>query len=288
MDTLLSPLVTAGMDTKIAEIYLVLAQNGELDVPTILSFTALSRTTVYESLSELLAQGFVEYQKKGRVALYRPVHPNKVYSLLQNKKNELTLLESELGGVVNALLGPFQLMQNKPGVRFFEGEEGFAEALHNTLSSKEEVCTFVDLLAVEKYVKEINDRYVEMRRKKRIPKRLLVLDTSENRAFMQKQGGDLSDFRYLPKTIQAFQTGMQIYDGKISYLTLRKQNISAVIITDRDIYDFQKQMFDMLWNQAAHVMLPASTQSAVADSSSGFAQTPSPSDPFAPDDESSV
>lgn len=248
MDTLLSPLITAGMDPKVAEIYLILAKNGEMDVPNVLKQTSLSRTTVYESLSELLAQGFLEYQKRGRVALYRPVHPNKIYSLLQNKKNELTLLESELGGVVNALLGPFQLMQNKPGVRFFEGQEEIKKALFETLSTKSEIVSFVEGGVVDKYIKEINAEYIQERLRRKILKKIITTDTPEaherskalNReAFTQTKFIDVNKY--------PFKTSVQVWDDATLYLTFTEKNMMGFLIRNNIIAEFHKSLFRFLW-----------------------------------------
>ncbi|OGH73875.1 MAG: hypothetical protein A3C90_04595 [Candidatus Magasanikbacteria bacterium RIFCSPHIGHO2_02_FULL_51_14] len=259
MPTLLETLTIAGMDPKAAEIYLILAEGGEMTMQEILKKTALSRATVYDILPILLAMDYVEYRKEGRVALYKPAHPSKLLALIDQKKRDTALLEEEMKETVRSITGMYNLALVKPGVRFFEGREGFREALYDTFTAKETIYTYIDLEAVQKYADDINREYVRKRREKNIGKRLLVPDTPGNRAYVDTLGPRLTDTRFLPKELKPFRTGMQIYENKISYLSLREKNIMAVIIEDPDIYGMHRNLFEFLWDIAGvQQKIPAS------------------------------
>jgi sugar-specific transcriptional regulator TrmB len=247
MSTITETLQNAGFEPSTAEIYVILLQNGELDVPKISEKTAFSRASIYDSLNQLLAAGYIEYRKEGRNAYYKPAHPNKLFGLVEQKKRESELLRQELNSTIQSLTGMYNLSLNKPGIRFFEGAEGFREALFDTLTSTETIYTIVDLEAVLKYVEEINQEYVAKRREKGINKRILVTNTPGNRAYLAKQGKNLTDAKLLPAEIPSFENGMQIYSGKVSHFTLREDNIVAIIIEDKDVYYMQKKIFEYLW-----------------------------------------
>ncbi len=249
MPSITETLVSMDFDPKEAEIYLILAKNGELHVSDILEQTDLSRQSVHDALNTLYADDYIDYRKEGRKAFYKARHPDVLFGLVEQKKRETALLEKEMKQTVKQLTGMYRLANIRPGVRFFEGKEGFEEALEDTLTSSEEIYTFVDLESVEQYADDINKAYVEKRRKKRVGKKLLALDTPANRAYMKRQGGELSDVRFLPSAI-TFHIGMQIYDGKISYFTLREDDQIAVLIEDKDIYDMHRSFFEFLWNSA--------------------------------------
>jgi len=248
MNSIQQTLLEHGFDPSEAEIYVILQQNGELDVPAVLQKTNMSRASVYDSLNFLYSKDLIEYRKDGRRAFYKPAHPNQLFGLLEQKKRESALLNKEMEQSISDLTGMYNLSQNKPGVRFFEGKEGFREALYDSLNAQETIRTFVDLDAVAKYVEDINVEYVKKRQKQEKSKKLLILDTPSSRAYLKRQGPDQTDARFLPKNMNPFRTGMQIYDNKISYFTLRKDNIMAVIIDDPDIYQMHKSIFDFLWN----------------------------------------
>lgn len=245
--TTLDTLTKAGMSEKNAELYLILAELGETTVPEILKHTGLSRATVYEVLPELLAGDLIEYRKDGRVAYYRAAHPNKLLELLDQKKRQLALLEDEMQQTVRQVTGSFQLANNKPGVRFFEGRDGFMEALEDTLTTKGEILTFLDLAAVEHHVKDMNDAYVKKRRERGVHKRILLVNDAENKKIFQRYGKEHTDIRLLPATLQSFHIGMQIYDNKISYFTLREDAIVAIIIEDPQVAEIHRNMFHYLW-----------------------------------------
>lgn len=246
MENLQIILEKAGLDIHRAEIYLILAQNGELTAPQILDKTTLSRATVYDSLSELLAKDYLDYRKDGRIAYYKTTHPNKLLNLLETKKQEVDLLKDEMHSLVKNLTGAYNLSQNKPGVRFFEGEDGFQEALVDSLTATEEIFAYVDIEALTRYADDINKDYVKNRQKAKINKKILALDTPFTREYLKKQT-DYTEVKFLPKDMKPFKTGMEIYNNKISYFTLRENNIMAVIVEDPDIYTMHRHLFETLW-----------------------------------------
>ena len=66
MDTLHQTLTNLGLEPLASTIYLLLIKEGELSVSLIQKHTNLSRTSIYEGLSVLLANSLVEYRKEGK------------------------------------------------------------------------------------------------------------------------------------------------------------------------------------------------------------------------------
>jgi sugar-specific transcriptional regulator TrmB len=246
--TLQETLLKVGLEPRVIEIYLILIENGEMTVPEILGKTTLSRATVYEVLPLLLTQGFLEYKKIGRNAYYKPTHPSKLFSLIEERKREVALLEGEMGETIKTLSGTFNLAFNKPGVRFFEGEEGIQAVLDDSLTSKTEIYSYADIENIEKYISEINKKYVEKRQELEIHKKGLVLDTPFTREFLKDYYPGVTQAKLLPSEgAPAFHTVMQIYDNKISYITLSENNMIGVIIEEKSIYQMHKYIFEHLW-----------------------------------------
>jgi hypothetical protein len=151
--------------------------------------------------------------------------------------------------VVAGLSGMYRLAQHKPGIQFFEGIKGFKEALYDTLTATETIYAYSDEDAILGYAKEINDEYVARRLRAKKAKKLLVLDTPGTRAYCgQQKKNPLTEARFLPKSMIPFRTGLEIYDGKILYMTIRPENIISVLIHDPDIYTMQRSLFDALWD----------------------------------------
>jgi len=247
MTTLFDSLIKTGWDPKLVGIYLVLAENGEMTVPEIQKKTTLSRASIYDALNELVVSEFVLYRKAGRVAYYSPAHPNKLMSLLEQKKRDTVLLEEEMKETVTNVIGLYSLALHKPGVKFFEGIEGFREALEDSLTAKETIYTYVDINALSGESAKINEEYVKIREKKGV-KKFLILPSQPNNLQSVGQKNELTETRYLPTGVKPFQTSLQIYDNKVAFYTLRQENIISVIIYDKDIYDTLRGLFEFVWN----------------------------------------
>jgi hypothetical protein len=143
----------------------------------------------------------------------------------------------------------YRLAQHKPGIQFFEGIKGFKEALYDTLTATEMIYAYSDEDAIMAYAREINDEYVARRLRARRAKKLLVLDTPGTRAYCgQQKKNPLTEARFLPKKMTPFRTGLEIYDNKILYMTIRPDNIMSVLIRDPDIYAMQRSLFETVWN----------------------------------------
>jgi len=247
MPTIQDSLINAGFEPSTAEIYVILAQNGELSVPQILAKTQLSRAGVYDALNILLAGEYLEYRKEGRSAFYKPVHPNKLYGLSEQKKRETALLEDEMRATIGSLIGSYNLSQNKPGVRFFEGEEGIKEVTFDSLEAKDGILTYLDVEATQKQIAEMNKEYVKKRVEKNILKKMIVPDTLATRE-RYKNYSPLLEVRLMPPSVKPFKTIVQIYNKKVSFSTLNEKKMIGVIIEDEQISELHRSIFEFVWN----------------------------------------
>lgn len=270
MATTLDTLVAAGLEPVVAEIYLILIQNGELTVPKILENTSLSRASVYDALTLLVAQNYVEYRKQGRNAFYKPGHPNKLFELIEQKKRDVALLEGEVKETIQELTGTFNLALSKPGVRFFQGIEGIKEVLWDSLDAQGDVYTMGDLENFIKHSKSLNDEYVAEKKKraekKGVPlkqKKAITIDSPFNRSFLSSYDNRLTNTRLL-KNWPNFSgaTLIEIYDDRVSYTTFTDESLIGLIIQDKHIYNYQKSIFEYLWEQAVPIQAATPNTSA--------------------------
>lgn len=245
---LLDTLTKAGLDPITASVYLALIELGETQVGSVQEKTALSRASVYEALSGLLAEGYVEYRKQGRVAYYKPVHPQKLEELVGQKKREVALLEGEMGETIRSLTGTFNLAFNKPGVKLYEGKEGLQEILYHSLTAKDKIFTFVNSDTVDTYLKQVDSEYVKERIKKGIKKDIIMADTPAAREYIKSMNHDLTEVKLLSSNEYPFHAAVEIYNNTLSYLTVNNDQIVAVLIDHPEIATFHKSMFRYFWN----------------------------------------
>ena len=72
---------------------------------------------------------------------------------------------------------------------------------------------------------------------KKIKKKGIVVDTPFARTFLKNYAPGVTETKLIERDMSAFHTVMQIYDGKISYITLSEENLIGVIIADPRIYE---------------------------------------------------
>ena len=264
MSTITDSLEKAGFEPSVAQIYTILAESGELSVGQIVEKSKLSRAGAYDALNLLLAQAYIEYRKEGRNAFYKAVHPDKLYGLIEEKRRETTQLEDEVKGAIKALTGAFNLTQNKPGVRFFEGIDGIREVIFDSLSAKKEILTFLDVDATQQHIEDINREYVKERVRLGIKKRQIAPDTEKTRTRYQNYS-PLLEVRLMPPNIKPFQTSIQIYNNTVSFSTLNDKKMIGIIIEDEQIAMTIRSLFECIWQTGQNVTInqpPDSSPSA--------------------------
>lgn len=250
-------LTDLGLTSKEALVWEALLSGGKTNVPTLVKRTKLQRGTIHFVLKGLIAKGFVEKKGNGKATWFMPNHPQQLYSLLEEKEKILSQSRQTITAVIPTMIGEYNLALNKPGIRFYEGEEGVRQITEDSLTSKTEIYSYIDNEAVNKYIPKINIDYVKRRQKLQIKKRMITVDSKYIRERGQFFNPKITDVRVISGKYP-FSTVMQIYDNKVSYLTLDENKMIGIIIEDPHIYKMHKTLFEYTWETAKS--LPALRQ----------------------------
>ena len=130
--------------------------------------------------------------------------------------------------------------------------EGVKKVIFDNLSSKAEIFSYLDMTAIDKYIPAINKDYVAKRERLKLKKRNLVNDTPENRALLSNYHRGITEVRLMKlkdSTIH-FASLIQIYDDKISYITLDPKRMIGLIIQDKNIVEMHRQLYLYTWQFA--------------------------------------
>ncbi|MFW5888166.1 MAG: TrmB family transcriptional regulator [Patescibacteria group bacterium] len=242
-----------GLSDKEAVVYEFLLKNGEVPAGDIIKKTPLKRGVVYNILEGLRKKGLVSKRTKNKIAYFSPEHPEKLRQYAEERKSGLQKAERNLEANMDRLASDFNLSTGKPGIRFFEGIEGVQKVLEDSLNAREEIYTYVDVEAVVKHIDKINQEYVKKRDKLNIKKRALLIDTPFARKYLKDYHRQVTEIKFLTHKLHSFHTVMQIYDGKISYITLTSKAKIGVVIEDKNIYQMHKILFEVQWNNAQKI-----------------------------------
>jgi sugar-specific transcriptional regulator TrmB len=238
-----------GLSDQQATLYAILIKSGPIKARDLVPRTPYNRGVVYKILDELENLGIVTRDDKpNQVSLFQAAHPSALKTLLQQKEQEIRSQERILNGILPSLLSSYNLSIGRPGVTFYEGEQGFIDILNDSLTSSEEIFTYVDSETLSEHsILHKEKKYVESRIKKRIPKRILVTDTPFARKNALIKQNEFTEFRFLPKSVTLFAAAMEIYDGKVSYLTYHEDIITGLLIEHPAIYTMHRQLFAAQW-----------------------------------------
>jgi HTH-type transcriptional regulator, sugar sensing transcriptional regulator len=249
-------LINAGFDPSEAEIYEIFIKNGELDVPKLQEYTDLSRATIYESLASLMAGGYIDYRKEGRRAFYRPNHPNKLFNLAEDKKQEAVQFSLEMGSLVEHLTGAFNLSSNKPGVRFFEGIEGIKDIYKDTLAiPKSNRYSIISPTSADPDIQKwLKDFYIPQRIKKEIFSKAIISTQKETSTNKKKDQEYFRETRFISSKEFPLEIAIILYGKqKIAFISYGTKELIGFIIESPAIYKSMRSFFVLAWQQANQI-----------------------------------
>jgi sugar-specific transcriptional regulator TrmB len=266
--TIVLALKELGLGQNEAVLYEILLSSPKATIPVLRKKSPFSRTMLYYVLDNLANYELVATEKKGKKTVYNAEPSEKLEVFMKNQEKELKRQKGLLEDVIGSLKSSYQLALHRPGVRFFEGKEEIKKALYDSHNATETIYSYVDVDAVQTYFDTVNKEYVKKRESLQKNKKLLILDTRTARNYLKNQDAKYTEARLLPKNIQPLHTTLQIYNGKVLYLTARKDNLIGVMIEDKDIYKFHRQLFEAWWEQAEKLE-DTTSQTVDSDTTSG-------------------
>jgi len=237
-----------GLSDEEASVYGYLLENGERTAGAILKKLPIKRGQLYNILKSLVYQGLVEQYLKNGVAHFRLEHPNKLSDLLKKEDEDIDQTKSALEDILPAMISQYNLTHHKPAVRYFEGLEGVQKVLEDSLTSNTEIYSYGDLDSINKYIPDINKEYVKKREKMNIKKKGFAFDSPAAREFLKNYFPSVTETRLIDYDAPLTHTILQIYDNKISYVTLSDKALIGVIIEDANIYSLHKYLFEYMWS----------------------------------------
>lgn len=229
-----------------------LFEHGEAKARDIARAIKHPRGVVYKALEELLALELVEKREKDKeIARFQATHPRNLEKVMETKEREINQNKKIFEEILPSLVSSYNLTLNKPGVKFYEGEEGFEKVLDDTLTSQTEILLFININAMqeEEKFKEINEDYKRKRKAKKIKKRIIRVGKKPEMTFgtSDDKYNEITQIKYLENYPNLFKSSIQIYDGKISYQIIDKGNTLSILVEDKNIYAMNKAWFEALW-----------------------------------------
>ncbi|EKD46801.1 MAG: transcriptional regulator, TrmB [uncultured bacterium] len=234
----------AGLNETEAKIYLASLELGQTSVSRIARKSGIKRTTVYLSLENLASKGLISTIKKEGNSLYYAEDPRNLERIMTERKERISKLMPELLAFTN-------LIDKKPEIRYFEGEEGLKEVIMDSLNygTKEILMMFS-----ESYLSDFGEEFFEEtyrpeRIKRKISSRVLMPNNEQMLNFSTNNEQSLRQAKYLPPDLFKINIQIMLYEkNKISIISYKEK--FAFIIDSPEIYQSFKSIFETMWATA--------------------------------------
>ncbi len=241
-----------GLSEKEALLYEALLGGGKMGIGRLAhKVPKVKRGSMYAVLYGLVEKGLVVEVEDAGKKVFQVESPEALATFAEKRERRYKEAKNNLDHVMPQLRSDYNLLLGRPNIRFFEGERGFADVLQDTLTSKTEICTYVDHDAVLHYFPAENERYVRERIARGIKKRIIALDCPSMRRDVVHMQTTLTEVRVVKKGNFAFTSAMQIYDGKVSYQCSESETLIAVLVQSPNIFAMHRALFETLWATAA-------------------------------------
>lgn len=257
-----------GINATEALVYELLLELGPKAAQSLLKPSALGRGNLYNALTALKKKGLV-FERGGKKTVYEAAPPDALAKLVNAERSRVEQISKSFEQILPILASEYNLSTGKPVIQIFEGIAGFEQALWDSLTAKGEILTYFDPAAVTGEIAKINKRYVAKRRELKIPKRIILPNNQAAHDYLSQMSGSFTEVILATDFVSGFQTAMELYDNKITFLTLTPEKIISVIIEDPHIAALQRAQFEYIWKKEHYAA--ASTRSSTGTSDSNAA-----------------
>ncbi len=227
-----------GLTEKEAKVYLATLETGTSKVSSIAKRSGLNRATAYTILDSLLEQGLVSLIIKNNQKMYTALDPK---LFVNRSKEKIKNLEKAL-----PLLKKLSSKTDYPRIEYFEGLDGIKQVYTDTLTAKTELLNYADSKMVREVWPEYDKEYVAKRVRRRIFLRGIAPYDEYGLKVVSENKSKHRDIRLVPRDVFDFSNEINIYDDKVSIVSL-KRDLFGIIIQNEDIANTQRSIFRMAW-----------------------------------------
>lgn len=234
----------AGLNETEAKIYLATLELGQTTVSRIARKAGIKRTTVYLSLESLKEKALISAIKKYNKTSYYAEDPRNLERIMEERKQRVSNLIPKLLSFTN-------LIDKKPEIRYFDGEEGIKGVVMDSIKhGTKEILSFFS----ETYISDFSEQFYEdvyrpARIKNKISGRALTPDIPKMKSLASHDATSLRQTKFLPHNLFKINIQIMLYEkNKVSIISFKEK--FALIIDSQSIYESFKSIFETLWATA--------------------------------------
>jgi len=240
-----------GLSEKQAKIYLAVLESGTSSMTQIAQKTKLKRSTCYLVVEELIVQGLLSQNLRGKRKFYTATHPRRLRDIARTR-------EREIEEVFPKLLSLHNTPKDRPKIHtieysYTEGVRQLYDEIYRSLKAGEEALVFTDIRAFRSFPASIK-LYKKMLKQLKNPHiRELVPADKEGIKWLKEMKpyiGKNHRMRILPPGFPFEGTDNLIFRDKIVISSLQKE-IFIIVIESKNIANTYRAFFECAWKMAS-------------------------------------
>ncbi len=235
-----------GLSEKEAKVYLASLELGPSPVQKIAAKAHVNRATTYVILEGLMKKGVITIFDQGKKRYFVAEGPNSLKNIISQQQKELDEKEQLLETLHSQLQSVYNVLPNKPVVKFYEGKEGLKTIQQEFLENEN---TEAKLVYAPREVDSLftpDER--QEHRKKRISKKIFT-----KQIYCEDEGEKISmeyaELKRVPAKKYKFTTDVTIVKDRVMFASL-SGHVSGVIIQSKSIADTLSALFDLAYEAA--------------------------------------
>lgn len=237
---ILKDLQKFGLDEKEAKAYMAALEIGEGTVGRLAAKSGIKRTTLYDVIESLKRKGLLSIVRRSKQTVYMAEDPRVLRGSLEEKQQTLEKMLPELLSIANFL-------DNKPTIRYFEGDEGIKEVYKDTLKyPDQEMLAWVSDEAWAFDEEFLFGYYLPQRIAKKIWVRAIAPDRPHMREYKNADEKSLRRTKLTSSEQFPLMVEIDLY-GKNTIAVMAFAEKIGLIIESEKIYKTLKSIFEMNW-----------------------------------------
>lgn len=246
MDDVKTNLQELGLSAKEIDVYLAMLELGPSSIQDISKKAGVNRTTTYVMVEALKRHGLSASFEKGKKVLFSAETPERLMGLIMGEMSRVESKRERLQHSLPRLLAIFNSIQDKPKVRFFDGESAVAQIRQEIADSREPLLEFFSV-----------DEALEALTKISALERIKLSRKIQGRAIMAIKPGFVPPY-FDPEGIEArvvdyktfpFTGDIGIVGQRIYALSMKTIGI-GIIIESGEISEILRALFNIAWQSA--------------------------------------
>ncbi|MCX6804288.1 MAG: hypothetical protein NTY48_07035 [Candidatus Diapherotrites archaeon] len=231
-----------GLNSKEAELYLVLLKSNHSTAAELSKKTSILRQSVYDILDKMLSRGIISESISDNTKVFHAADPKVLLQMLENKRKLLSEAMPEFAEIM-------QDSKSSQKVQTFVGYKGLKSIWDDMLVVGKDTYFIIDYDVFGKLFKELFiQNFIAKRVEKGFWHHVIFTSKTTPKIYEKSEPARLREVRYL-LSLNGFKSTIFFYGEKMGFFTTGVLP-TAILIENKEAVASIKSIFKLLWEQS--------------------------------------